>query len=103
MRNTSPAKELRRSLGRDQFARRANQKNLSSPLAKNISLPPSGKSGLLARPVSPDERGIAHVTNARWDAVDAKAATDERGFGGRRSRVVLAPRCWRQACGAIRK
>jgi hypothetical protein len=21
--------------------------------------------------VSPDERGVAHVTNARWDAVDA--------------------------------
>ena len=28
--------------------------------------------------------------------MDAKAATDERGLSGRRSRVVLAPRCWRQ-------
>jgi hypothetical protein len=29
-------------------------------------------------PVSPDERGVAHVTNARWDAVDVTAAKDER-------------------------
>ncbi|MGB8400527.1 hypothetical protein [Bradyrhizobium sp.] len=28
--------------------------------------------------VSPDERGVAHVTNARWDAVDAALAHDER-------------------------
>jgi hypothetical protein len=53
--------------------------------------------------VSPTEGRLAIVTNARWDAVDAEAATDERGGCGRRSRVVLAPRCWRQACGAIRK
>jgi hypothetical protein len=24
-------------------------------------------------PVSPDKRGVAHVTNARWDAMDADA------------------------------
>jgi hypothetical protein len=34
-------------------------------------------SGLTPR-VSPDERGVAHVTNARWDAVDAKGAIDVR-------------------------
>jgi hypothetical protein len=28
--------------------------------------------------VSPDERGVAHVTSARWDAVDATLAQDER-------------------------
>ena len=28
--------------------------------------------------VSPDERGVAHVTNARWDAVDAALAQDVR-------------------------
>ena len=28
--------------------------------------------------VSPDERGVAHVTNARWDAVDAGGARDAR-------------------------
>jgi len=27
----------------------------------------------MASRVSPDERGVAHVTNARWDAVDATA------------------------------
>src|ERR1700675_824820 len=52
-------------------------------------------SGLSPR-VSPTEGRVAIVTNARWDAVDAKAATDERGRCGRRSRVVLTPRCWRQ-------
>ena len=29
--------------------------------------------------------------NARWDAVDAIVATDERDLSGRRRRVVLAP------------
>jgi hypothetical protein len=32
--------------------------------------------------------------------VDAKAATDERGWCVRRSRVVLTPRCWRQVGGS---
>ena len=32
----------------------------------------------MAPRVSPVTRGVAHVTNARWDAVDAKGATDER-------------------------
>ena len=41
--------------------------------------------------VSPGKRGVAHVTNARWDAVDVDAATDERGGRVRRNRVVLAP------------
>ena len=36
------------------------------------------------------------VTNVGRDAVDADAATDERGLSVRRSRVVLTPRCWRQ-------
>ena len=35
----------------------------------------------------------------RWDAVDAGAATDERGSGGRRRRVVLMPRRWHQVGG----
>jgi hypothetical protein len=37
------------------------------------------------------EGRLAIVTNVRWDAVDANATTDERGFCGRRSRVVLTP------------
>ena len=51
----------------------------------------------LTPPVSPDERGVAHVTNARWDAVDAKGARDGRALCVRRSRVVLMSRCWHQA------
>jgi hypothetical protein len=49
-------------------------KNLSTPFAKNISLSPSGKSVLPARPVLSRQEGrIAIVTNAGWDAVDAAA------------------------------
>src|SRR5439155_5390002 len=43
-----------------------------------------------------DEGRIMIVTNARWDAVDAECAKDERALHVRRSRVVLAPRCWCQ-------
>jgi hypothetical protein len=71
-------------------------KNLSSPSDKNKSLSLSGKSVIWLRASHPNEGRVAIVTNARWDAVDAKATTDERGRRGRRSRVVLAPRCWRQ-------
>ncbi len=59
------------------FRRRANQWFLSARLTQ-------------------EEGRCATSRNARWDAVDATATTDERGFGGRRSRVVLTPRCWRQ-------
>jgi len=46
------------------------------------------------------ERGGSRVvTNARWDAVDAKVATDERDSSGRRSRVVLAPDAGAKLCG----
>src|SRR4029077_8019162 len=41
------------------------------------------------------QEGRAHVTNARWDAVDAMVRLTKRTYHGRRSRVVLAPRCWR--------
>src|SRR6266536_2359711 len=48
---------------------------LSSPSAKNISLNPSGKSALPARPVLSRQEGrIAIVTNAGEDAVDAAAS-----------------------------
>jgi hypothetical protein len=50
-------------------------KNLSSPFSKNISLSPSGKSDLPARPVLSRQEGrFAVVTNAGWDAVDAAAS-----------------------------
>jgi hypothetical protein len=46
---------------------------VSSPRIKNISLNTSGKSPLGIRPSHPT-RGVAHVTNARWDAMDATAS-----------------------------
>ena len=42
---------------------------------------------------------FAIVTDAGRDAVDAEGAGDESAFCGRRSRVVLTPRRWRQVCG----
>jgi len=55
------------------------RKNLSSPHAKNISLAPSGKSGVQLRSSTATRGAIAIVTTVRWDAMDADAATDERG------------------------
>jgi hypothetical protein len=43
------------------------------------------------------EGRLAIVTNVRWDAVDADVPLTNGTDSGRRSRVVLAPRCWRQA------
>jgi hypothetical protein len=74
-------------------------KNLSSPSRKNILLPPSAKSVVQSRPSTATRGAIAIVTTVRWDAMDAKAATDERGMSVRRSRVVLMPRRWRQVRG----
>jgi len=43
---------------------------------------------------------LRNVTNAGRDAVDADSAGDDSARGGRRSRVVLTPRCWRQVSGS---
>jgi hypothetical protein len=92
---------------------------LSSPLCKNISLHPSGKSSLHIRAIPPHKRGVSRSSgNAGRDAVDAAAScvqwdrragffesvsdvrhADERCCGVRRSRVVLTPRRWRQVRG----
>jgi len=53
---------------------------------------------MICHPV-PKEGRFAIVTNAGRDAVDADGAFDESAWGGRRSRVVLAPRRWRQVGG----
>jgi hypothetical protein len=58
---------------------RANHPNPVYPLTQKYSASVVGQINDLDSRVSPDERGVAHVTNARWDAVDAKAATDESG------------------------
>jgi hypothetical protein len=68
----------------------------SSPFSKNIPLNPSGKSELPTRPSHPTRGALRNVTNARWDAVDGMVRLTKRTYRGRRRRVVLAPRCWRQ-------
>jgi len=92
--------------------------SLSSPLCKNISVFPNPKSELYGSLSRPTEGRVAIVTAAGRDAVDADALEDERrvippslklrrtgtkpveAFGvdgcGRRRRVVLTPRRWRQ-------
>jgi len=57
-------------------------KDLSSPFHKNISLNPSGKSPLEARPSHPNRGGSRVVTNARWDAMDATVSGAD-GIAGR--------------------
>ena len=65
-----------------QISRR--DKKLSSPISKNISLSPSGKSVLPARPVLSRQEGrFAVVTNAGWDAVDAAALARKWSSQGR--------------------
>jgi hypothetical protein len=68
-------------------------KSLSSPSRKNIPLPPQAKSVVQSRLSTATRGAIAIVTTVRWDAMDAKAATDERGMSVRRSRVGLTSRC----------
>ena len=69
---------------------------LSIPPCENISLVPSGKSGALSRASRAERGALANVINAARDAVDAEALLDEQRACGRRRRVVLTPRRWRQ-------
>jgi hypothetical protein len=52
--------------------------------------------GLFSRNWTPTEGRLAIVTNAGRDAVDAGGALTKALGCGRRSRVVLTPRRWRQ-------
>src|SRR5258707_9229398 len=54
---------------------------------------------IMSRP----SEGRAHVTDVGRDAVDAGGVLDEQCRRGRRSRVVLTPRCWRQVCDKKRR
>src|SRR5579859_3743127 len=70
---------------------------LSSPFAKNISVFQKRKSVVYPAPSRLDQRGVAHRH-------DVEAGCNGRGFAlstmapacGRRRRVVLTPRRWRQ-------
>jgi hypothetical protein len=80
---------------------RQQNRLLSSPHEKNISINPSGKSTLYKmHPASP--RGtLAIVMNVRRDAMDVSVLPDEQHASGRQSRVVLTPRRWCQALWMI--
>ena len=59
-------------------------------------------------PSRASQRGAYRDRHGRWarDAVAEVCAEDERAIFGRRSRVVLTPRCWRQVgdnAGALRR
>src|SRR6476660_3237404 len=69
---------------------------VSSPSRENISLSPSGKSGALVRMSCPERGALRNVINAGRDAMDADALLTNSARRGRRSRVVLTPRRWRQ-------
>ena len=74
-------------------------KKLSTPFAKNISLSPSGKSVLPARPVLSRQEGrIAIVTNAGWDAVDAAASARKVIAGRDRTRERYTARKTNDVC-----
>ncbi len=73
------------------FARRINVIWVVQPLARKYSpFVPAQISASMRHPTRQEGR-LAIVTNVRWDAVDARAATDERGSNVRQSRVVLTP------------
>jgi hypothetical protein len=91
---------------------------VSSPVCKNISLHPSGKSSLQIRPIPPHQRGVGHrhergegcggrgsVLRAMgsqggfFGSVSDHRRADERCCCVRQNRVVLTPRRWRQVRG----
>ncbi len=71
---------------------------MSSPLAKNISLCLSGKSSLQARPVPSHHEGRLAIVTKRGAGCGGRLSRSQTkgARGGRRSRVVLTPRRWRQ-------
>src|SRR3954453_1711556 len=78
--------------------RRSGETPVQSRLQKYISsLFSQIKS--ITRAVSSHQGALAIVTNAGRDAVDADVLLTNSTGCGRRSRVVLTPRCWRQVGG----
>jgi hypothetical protein len=53
-------------------------RNIVNPSPQKYSAFVSTQITGITPPVSPDERALANVTNARWDAVDAAGASDVR-------------------------
>ena len=69
------------------------------PLQKYFRFPSEPKSPYIPRRPVPLEGRFAIVTDAGRDAVDAEALLTKALICGRRSRVVLTPRRWRQVPG----
>src|SRR4029077_18970571 len=67
------------------------------PFGKKYFAFPVGQIKFTTRVIPPRSEGRTR-RHERWvrDAMDAAAAQDERSYCGRRSRVVLTPRRWRQ-------
>jgi hypothetical protein len=86
------------ALARKIQIREPDQADLGRPvsLRKNISVLPSGKSGAFLRVSCPERGALRNVINAGRDAMDADALLTNSARRGRRSRVVLTPRRWRQ-------
>jgi hypothetical protein len=91
---------------------------VSSPVCKNISLHPSGKSSLQVRAIPPHKRGVGHrhergvgcggrgsvlratgLQGGSMRPVSDQQHADERCCCVRQNRVVLTPRRWRQVRG----
>src|SRR6185437_15777365 len=80
-------------------ARRANQPKAYLPPVVKIYRYAFGQISAISassRPLGGAYHG-RRETSVR-DVMDAEMSKDERHRGGRRSRVVLAPRRWRQVC-----
>ena len=81
---------------------RANQARIQQikvqPRSEKYSDFPKRQITSIIHAIHPKEGRIAIVTDAGLDAVDAGGAADESATCGRRSRVVLTPRRWRQVC-----
>src|SRR6267142_3064327 len=93
---------------------------VSSPLCKNILLRHLVETDLLIPPSRPTRGALAIVANVGmgcggrgsvlrakrlqggfFESVSDTERADERRCCGRRSRVVLTPRRWRQVCGGM--
>jgi hypothetical protein len=77
---------------------------VSIPSAKNISLLQNPASAVYPVHPAPTTEGRIAIVTTRGAGCDGRVCPpDERGAGGRRNRVVLAPRRWCQVLRAIRE
>src|SRR5256885_2549387 len=97
----APLVQRQRDVKRVECARRANQRRplgsfCPAPFAKIFGFRRRANQIYHSRRPAPNEGRCATSRNVEQDAVDADVLADEQHGSGRRSRVVLTPRCWRQ-------